>query len=63
MTFDILEEMTRMRKEIDRILGEGGRSSWTFPFSEVTQRSDFDKPECPLYLKTNSKYLQEMGRS
>jgi HSP20 family protein len=36
MTFDILEEMTRMRREIDRILGEGGLSSWTFPFSRIS---------------------------
>jgi len=34
MSFDILEEMARMRKEIDRILGEGGLSSWTFRTGE-----------------------------
>jgi HSP20 family protein len=36
MSFDILEEMTRMRREIDRIAGEGGLSSWTFPFSRIS---------------------------
>ncbi len=36
MSFDILEEMTRMRREIDRVLGEGGFSSWTFPFSRIS---------------------------
>ena len=36
MSFDILEEMARMRGEIDRILGEGGLSSWTFPFSRIS---------------------------
>jgi HSP20 family protein len=36
MSFDFLEEMNRMRREIDRILGEGGLSSWTFPFSRIS---------------------------
>ncbi len=36
MSFDILEEMARMRGEIDRILGEGGLPSWTFPFSRIS---------------------------
>jgi HSP20 family protein len=36
MSFDMLEEMTRMRRGIDRILGEGGLSSWTFPFSKIS---------------------------
>jgi len=36
MSFDILEEMARMRGEIDRILGEDGLSSWAFPFSRVS---------------------------
>jgi HSP20 family protein len=36
MSFDILEEMARMRREIDRIAGEGGLSSWTFPFSRIS---------------------------
>ena len=36
MSFDILEEMARMRREIDRIMGEGGLSSWTFPFSRIS---------------------------
>ena len=36
MSFDIVEEMARMRREIDRILGEGGLSSWTFPFSRIS---------------------------
>jgi len=36
MSFDILEEMTRMRREIDRIMGEEGLSSWSFPFSRIS---------------------------
>jgi len=36
MSFDILEEMSRMRREIDRIMGENRSSSWTFPFSRIS---------------------------
>jgi HSP20 family protein len=36
MSFDIFEEMARMRGEIDRILGEDRYSSWTFPFSQIS---------------------------
>jgi len=36
MSFDFLEEMARMRREIDRILGEDRLSSWTFPFSKIS---------------------------
>jgi len=36
MPFDFLEEMTRMRREIDRILGDDRFSSWTFPFSRIS---------------------------
>jgi HSP20 family protein len=36
LSFDILEEMARMRKDMDRVLGEGGLSSWTFPFSRIS---------------------------
>ena len=36
LSFDILEEMARMRGEIDRILGEDGLSSWAFPFSRIS---------------------------
>jgi HSP20 family protein len=36
MSFDILEEMGRMRREIDRIADENGLSSWTFPFSRIS---------------------------
>jgi HSP20 family protein len=36
MSLDILEEMARMRGEIDRILGEDGLSSWAFPFSRIS---------------------------
>ena len=32
----ILEEMARMRREIDGILGEGSLSSWSFPFSRMS---------------------------
>jgi len=34
--FDIFDEMARMRREIDRILGEDRLSSWTFPFSRIS---------------------------
>ena len=33
---DILEDMDRMRREIDRILGEDRLSAWTFPFSRIS---------------------------
>jgi HSP20 family protein len=36
MSLDMLAEMGRMRGEIDRILGEDGLSSWTFPFSRIS---------------------------
>ena len=36
MPFDILGEMARMRREIDRILGDDRLSSWTFPFSRIS---------------------------
>jgi HSP20 family protein len=36
MSFDILEEMAGMRREIERIMDEGGLSSWTFPFSRIS---------------------------
>jgi HSP20 family protein len=36
MSFDFLEEMSRMRREIDRILGDDRVSSWTFPFSQIS---------------------------
>jgi HSP20 family protein len=36
MPFDFLEDMTRMRREIDRILGDDRFSSWTFPFSRIS---------------------------
>jgi HSP20 family protein len=36
MPFDFLDEMTRMRREIDRILGDDGFPSWTFPFSRIS---------------------------
>ena len=36
MSFDIFEDMARMRREIDRILGEDRFSSWTFPFSRIS---------------------------
>jgi HSP20 family protein len=35
MSFDLLEEMSRMRKEIDRVLN-ADRISWTFPFSRIS---------------------------
>jgi len=36
MSFDIFEDMERMRGEIDRILDEDRFSSWTFPFSRIS---------------------------
>jgi HSP20 family protein len=36
MSFDMFEDMARMRREIDRILGEDRLSSWTFPFSRIS---------------------------
>jgi len=36
MSFDFLEDMARMRREIDRVLGEDKLSSWTFPFSRIS---------------------------
>jgi HSP20 family protein len=36
MSFDFAEEMARMRRGIDRILGEDRLSSWTFPFSRIS---------------------------
>lgn len=35
-SFDMLEEMARMRRGIDRILAEGELPSWTFPFSSIS---------------------------
>jgi HSP20 family protein len=35
-SFDVFEEMARMRREIDRLLGDDRLSSWTFPFSRVS---------------------------
>jgi len=35
-SFDFVEDMTRMRREIDRILGEDRFSAWTFPFSQIS---------------------------
>ncbi len=35
MPFDIFGEMARMRREMDRILGDD-RLSWTFPFSRIS---------------------------
>ena len=36
MSFDVLEDMARMRRELDRILGEDRLSSWAFPFSQIS---------------------------
>ena len=36
MSFDYLGEMARMRREIDRVLGDDRVSSWTFPFSRIS---------------------------
>jgi len=34
--FDFLDDMARMRREIDRILGGDRFSDWTFPFSRIS---------------------------
>jgi HSP20 family protein len=36
MPIDFLEDMEKMRREIDRILGEERFSAWTFPFSRIS---------------------------
>ncbi|HSW39018.1 MAG TPA: Hsp20/alpha crystallin family protein [Acidobacteriota bacterium] len=36
MPFDIFEDMAKMRRELDRILGEDRISSWAFPFSRIS---------------------------
>jgi HSP20 family protein len=36
MPIDFLEDMERMRREIDRILGDDRFSAWTFPFSRIS---------------------------
>ena len=36
LSLDLLEEMEKMRREIDRILGEDRVSAWTFPFSRTS---------------------------
>lgn len=35
-SLDVLEDMERMRREIDRILGEERFPAWTFPFSRIS---------------------------
>jgi HSP20 family protein len=35
-SFNLLEDMERMRRELDRILGEDRLSAWTFPFSRIS---------------------------
>jgi HSP20 family protein len=36
LSLDLLEDMERMRREIDRILGEERFSAWSFPFSRIS---------------------------
>jgi len=36
LSLDLFEEMERMRRGIDRILGEDSVSAWTFPFSRMS---------------------------
>ena len=35
-SFDFIEDMERMRREMDRFLDEFGTSGWTFPFSRTS---------------------------
>ncbi len=36
VSLDLFENMERMRREIDRILGDDRVSGWTFPFSRIS---------------------------
>ena len=36
MSLDLLDQMERMRREIDLILGDDRLSAWTFPFSRIS---------------------------
>jgi HSP20 family protein len=36
MSFGFIEDMEKMRREIDRILGEDRLPSWSFPFSRIS---------------------------
>lgn len=36
MSLMSFEDMANMRRELDRILGEDGLSTWTFPFSRIS---------------------------
>lgn len=36
ISLDIFEDMAKMRREIDRVIGEDKLSSWTFPFSRIS---------------------------
>jgi len=36
LSLDVFEEMERMRRDIDRILGEDRISAWTFPYSRIS---------------------------
>ncbi len=36
LSLDLFEDMERMRREIDRILGDDRVSGWTFPFSRIS---------------------------
>lgn len=35
-SFDFISDMERMRRDMDRFLGEFGTSNWTFPFSRTS---------------------------
>jgi len=36
MSFDLLDQMERMRREIDLLLGDDRVSAWAFPFSKIS---------------------------
>jgi len=36
LSLDLFEDMERVRREIDRVLGEDRVSAWSFPFSRVS---------------------------
>ena len=63
MSFDILEEMARMRREMDRVVGESGLSSWTFPFSRISFLPGRAARTYPLLKDIKSEYVHRSERA
>ena len=59
MSFDFVEDMARMRREIDRILGEDRVSSWTFPFSKnfISSRKSITRLSADQHQRGQRQYL------